>query len=115
MMSDSFMIRSSSPSSLTSVPDHLPNSTRSPALTSIGISLPLSSRPPGPTATISPSCGFSLAVSGMMMPPLVFSSASMRLHDHAVVQGTELGLGHGFLVGAPARFLIQEILDVISL
>ena len=28
MMSDSFMIRSSSPSSLTSVPDHLPNSTR---------------------------------------------------------------------------------------
>ncbi len=31
MMSDSFMIRSSSPSSFTSVPDHLPNSTRSPA------------------------------------------------------------------------------------
>jgi hypothetical protein len=28
MMSDSFMIRSSSPSILTSVPDHLPNSTR---------------------------------------------------------------------------------------
>ena len=47
MMSDSFMIRSSSPSSLTSVPDHLPNSTRSPTLTSIGISLPASSRPPG--------------------------------------------------------------------
>src|SRR5882724_3748249 len=38
MMSDSFMIRSSSPSSLTSVPDHLPNSTRSPTLMSIGIS-----------------------------------------------------------------------------
>ena len=32
MMSASFMIISSSPSSLTSVPDHLPNSTRSPAL-----------------------------------------------------------------------------------
>src|SRR6185437_11076097 len=79
MMSDSFMMRSSSPSILTSVPDHLPNSTRSPALTSIGMSLPASSRPPGPTATISPSCGFSLAVSGMMMPPLVFSSASIRL------------------------------------
>src|SRR4029077_6240454 len=79
MMSDSFMIRSSSPSSLTSVPDHLPNSTRSPALTPIGVSLPLSSRPPGPTATTSPSCGFSFAVSGMMMPPLVFSSASIRL------------------------------------
>ena len=40
MMSDSFMIRSSSPSSLISVPDHLPNSTRSPTLMSIGISLP---------------------------------------------------------------------------
>src|SRR6185369_2633984 len=78
MMSDSFMIRSSSPSSRTSVPDHLPNSTRSPALMSIGMSLPLSSRPPGPTATTSPSDGFSLAVSGMMMPPLVLFSASIR-------------------------------------
>src|SRR6266851_5566626 len=28
----------------------------------------------GPTATTSPSCGFSLAVSGMMIPPAVFSS-----------------------------------------
>ena len=36
MMSDSFMIRSSWPSILTSVPDHLPNSTRSPTLMSIG-------------------------------------------------------------------------------
>src|SRR6266851_6331386 len=79
MMSDSFMIRSSSPSSLTSVPDHLPNNTRSPTLRSIGISLPDSSRPPGPTAVISPCEGFSLALSGMMMPPLVFSSASIRL------------------------------------
>src|ERR1019366_9340424 len=59
MMSDSFMIRRSSPSSLTSVPDHLPNSTRSPILTSSGISLPASSRPPGPTPMISPWLGFS--------------------------------------------------------
>ena len=36
MMSLSFMISSSSPSILTSVPDHLPNSTRSPFLTSSG-------------------------------------------------------------------------------
>jgi len=50
----------------------------SPALTSSGTSLPLSSRAPGPTAMTSPSCGFSLAVSGMMMPPFVFSSPSMR-------------------------------------
>src|SRR5690606_35522682 len=74
MMSDSFMIRTSSPLSLTSVPDHLPNKTRSPALTSSGTSLPASSRAPEPTATTSPSCGFSLALSGMMIPPLVFSS-----------------------------------------
>ena len=33
---------------------------------------------PGPTAMTSPSCGFSLAVSGMMMPPFVLSSPSMR-------------------------------------
>ena len=43
------MIRRSSPSILTSVPDHLPNSTRSPFFRSIGMSLPFSSRPPGPT------------------------------------------------------------------
>src|SRR3712207_7894604 len=42
MMSDSFMIRRSSPSMRTSVPDHLPNSTRSPAFTSRAATLPLS-------------------------------------------------------------------------
>src|SRR6266850_1233764 len=92
MMSLSFMIRSSSPSSLTSVPDHLPNSTRSPTLRSIGISLPASSRPPGPTAVISPCDGFSLALSGMMMPPLVFSSASMRLTTTRSCSGRNLVL-----------------------
>src|SRR5205823_4226239 len=78
MMSDSFMMMRSSLSSLTSVPDHLPNSTRSPLLTSSGWILPSSPRAPGPTATTSPSIGFSFAVSGMMMPPVVFSSASTR-------------------------------------
>src|SRR5690242_14095946 len=61
-----------------SVPDHLPNNTRSPALRSMGMSLPASSRAPGPTATTSPSCGFSWAVSGIIMPPFVFSSPSRR-------------------------------------
>src|SRR5690606_3225008 len=78
MTSLSFMMRRSSPSSLISVPDHLPNRMRSPTLTSSSTSLPASSRAPGPTAMTSPSLGFSLAVSGMMMPPAVFSSASMR-------------------------------------
>src|SRR5262249_44452392 len=92
MMSDSFMIRSSSPSSLTSVPDHLPNSTRLPGFKSIGMSLPFSSRPPGPTAMTSPSCGFSLAVSGMMIPPLVFSSASIRRTTTRSCRGRNLVL-----------------------
>ena len=35
--------------------------------------------PPGPTAVTSPCCGFSWAVSGMIMPPAVFASASIRL------------------------------------
>src|SRR4029078_8780977 len=42
-MSLSFMMRSSSPSILTSVPDHLPNSTRSPGFTSRGWTFPFSS------------------------------------------------------------------------
>src|SRR5215212_5944743 len=78
MTSDSFMMRSSSPPSRTSVPDHLPNRMRSPAFTSSGRSSPLSFGVPGPTAITSPSCGFSLAVSGTMMPPAVLSSASTR-------------------------------------
>ena len=45
---------------------------------------------PGPTAMTSPSCGFSLAVSGMMMPPAVFSSAVDAADENAVVQGTEI-------------------------
>jgi hypothetical protein len=40
---------------------------------------------PGPTATTSPLCGFSLAVSGMMMPPVVFSSAGAGFHDYSVI------------------------------
>src|SRR5580692_4723955 len=58
MMSLSFMIKYSTPSILTSVPDHLPNSTRSPTLRSMGMIFPASSRPPGPTVITSPSEGF---------------------------------------------------------
>src|SRR5271165_1031792 len=106
MTSDSFMIISSSPSRRTSVPDHLPNSTRSPALRSSGCTLPSSPRAPGPTAMTSPSIGFSWAVSGMMIPPLVLASCSSRrittrscnglnfmkirpLHDRVVIRREE--------------------------
>ena len=52
--------------------------------------MPFSSRPPGPTAMISPSWGFSLAVSGMMIPPLVFSSPSRRLTTTRSCKGRKL-------------------------
>jgi hypothetical protein len=51
------------------------------------MTLPDSSRPPGPTATTWPCDGFSLAVSGMMMPPFDFSSASKRLTDKLDLAG----------------------------
>src|SRR6218665_1924153 len=53
--------------------------TLSPTATSSGTRLPLSSMRPGPTATTSPSCGFSLAVSGMTRPEAVTCSASTCL------------------------------------
>ena len=90
MMSDSFMIRRSSPSILTSVPDHLPNRTRSPALTSSGTQLAALVAGAGADGDrLRPACGFSLAVSGMMMPPLVFVFLDAS-NDDAVVQRTEL-------------------------
>src|SRR3546814_18429284 len=64
MMSDAFMISRSSPSSLNSVPDHFPNSPRSPALTSRPWTFPASSRAPGPRGGPSPSVGFYLPVYG---------------------------------------------------
>src|SRR5690348_13677485 len=77
--SSSRMTSSSSPSTLTSVPEYLPNSTLSPALTAIGRTLPSSWILPVPTATTSPLIGFSVAVSGMTMPPADLVSASRRL------------------------------------
>src|SRR5688500_4173968 len=50
--------------------------TLSPTATSSGTRLPLSSTRPGPIARTSPSCGFSLAVSGMTRPEAVVCSAS---------------------------------------
>src|SRR6266852_4056283 len=77
--SSSFMMRYSSPSSLTSLPEYLPKRTRSPALTSSGVFLPSSETLPLPTAMTLPSWGFSLALSGMMMPPRRAGSSSIRL------------------------------------
>ena len=62
-----------------SVPGHFPKENAIAGLDVEGVSLPFSSRPPRATAITLPSLGFSLTVSGMMMPPLVFSSPSRRL------------------------------------
>src|SRR4051812_8356193 len=51
--------------------------TTSPTFTSSGTRLPLSSMRPGPTAMTVPSCGFSLAVSGVTRPEAVVVSASL--------------------------------------
>ena len=95
MMSDSFMIRSSSPSSLTSVPDHLPNSTLSPVFTSIGMSLPdfvAAAWSDGDHLTLHRlflgGVGNDDAASG-----LLFSVET--LDDDTVMQGAKFRLGHG--------------------
>src|SRR5207253_7431544 len=76
--SSSRRIRCSSSSILISVPAYLPMRMRSPFLTSRGNCLPSSLILPFPTATTSASIGFSLAVSGMMMPPRRVSLSSTR-------------------------------------
>src|SRR5690606_33495950 len=78
-MSSSRTTRYSTPSSLTSVPEYLPNRTLSPTFTFGARRLPLSSALPSPTATTSPLIGFSVAESGITMPPADIFSSSMRL------------------------------------
>ena len=88
------MIRSSSPSIFTSVPDHLPNSTRSPALTSSGMQL--AALVAGARAD-----GDDLALLRLLLGGVGDDDAALgllfgldALDDDAVVQRTELGLGH---------------------
>src|SRR5437868_15390117 len=70
------LIRLFSSSILISVPPYFEISTLSPFFTVKSIFLPLSSIFPVPKATTFPSCGFSLAVSGMMIPPFFISCSS---------------------------------------
>src|SRR5579872_1622531 len=76
--SSSFIMRKSSPSILISVPEYFPNRMRSPSFTARGNSLPSSLVLPLPTEMTSPSCGLSLAESGMMMPPRLVPASSTR-------------------------------------
>ena len=86
------MIIKSSPSTVTSVPDHLPNRILSPFFTSRAVTLPSSDLVPLPTATTFPSEGFSFAVSGIIIPPGDFSSSSNLLTNTRSVSYTHLTL-----------------------
>src|SRR3972149_6706521 len=62
-----------------------------------------------PTATTRPSCGFSFALSGMMIPPLVFVSSSTRLSSILSCNGLT------FMVPPPLRNRIwDECLAAVS-
>src|SRR5699024_4773575 len=67
--SSSFRKTSSSPSILISWPAYLPNSTVSPSFNDIGRTSPFSRMRPLPAAMTLPRVGFSVALSGMTMPP----------------------------------------------
>jgi len=68
-MSSSRMMRYFSSSTFTSVPPYLEMRTLSPTLTVEGDDLAVVVLLAGAEAMTFASCGFSLAVSGMMMPP----------------------------------------------
>src|SRR5262245_28098703 len=104
MMSDSFHDQESSPSSLISVPNHLPNSTRLPGFRSIGISLAsrTDSNDPALLRLLIGSVGNDDAAFGFLL-------GVDAAHNHAVVQGTKLGLGHGLLAALAARFVARKV------
>jgi len=89
MMSLSFMISSSWPSSLTSVPATCRTGRGRRLEVGSGSACRLRRGHPGHGGDFALRGAFSLALSGMMMPPAVFSSASMRLTHNAVVKRTE--------------------------
>jgi hypothetical protein len=90
MMSLSFMISSSSPSILTSVPDHLPNSTTVANLDVEGDQLAGRHVRAGANSNDFALLRLFLCGVGMMMPPAVFVFGIDAANDDAVVQRTEL-------------------------
>src|SRR5438132_12556447 len=95
-MSSSRMIRYVSLSILISVPPYLEISTLSPFFTVKSTFLPLSSILPVPKATTFPSCGFSLAVSGIMIPPFFTSCSSSGCTSTRSPSGLTLTAAIGF-------------------
>src|SRR5262249_46573276 len=87
-------------------------STLSPFFTVKSTFFPLSSILPVPKATTFPSCGFSLAVSGMMIPPFFTSCSSSGCTSTRSPRGLTLTDAIGYFVyslvccyaGDPVRF-----------
>src|SRR3954451_18912894 len=116
------MIVYSVPSTFVSLPVYLPKRTRSPVLTSSGTIWPSSSLRPRPTATTSPSCGFSFAESGIKMPLRMLSSSSLLFtmmrsysgltfmgESPSCLPGRGICKGFGFYCGCfPARCFRQS-------
>ena len=86
-MSFSRRIRWSSASRVTSLPEYLPNRTRSPAWTSGYHQFTGFGHFPFADRDDLPSWGFSLAGSGMMIPPSVLSSSSIRFTNMLSLNG----------------------------
>src|SRR5690242_1179706 len=119
-MSSSRIIRNCSPSILISVPPYLEISTRSPFFTVKSTFFPLSSTLPVPRATTLPSCGFSLAVSGMMIPPFFTSCSSSGCTSTRSPRGLTLTVAisycyhsFGFLVAPRLRKLPEPSANVL--
>src|SRR5581483_5950771 len=97
-MSSSRMIRNMSPSILISVPPYFEISTLSPFFTVKSTFLPSSFTLPVPRATTLPSCGFSLAVSGIMIPPFFTSVSSSGCTSTRSPRGLTLTFAISYLV-----------------
>src|SRR5882672_3955179 len=108
--SSELRILNSFPSSLISVPPYLATSTRSPFFISKGTFLPLSSVLPVPRATIRLSMGFSLAVSGIIIPPFwssFSSTASTRIRSPMGLTFSFIICYFFFLIGHCSRSVLH--------
>src|SRR5438552_14878056 len=110
-------MRYSWPSSLTSLPEYLPKRIRSPSFTARGSFLPSSVTLPVPTAITLPSCGFSLAVSGIDRKSTrlnsshqIISYAVFCLNKKNDVEPPNVSQLHG-LVDAQSRPPGHELVD----
>src|SRR5450759_390468 len=112
-------MRSSSPSTVNSVPAYFEYRTRSPSFTSIFSRVPSSRVLPGPTDRMVPSCGFSLAVSGRTIPLLVTSSRGVGWMTTRSPRGLSFLLltvalaNAQFLLRAAGGCLPSLLLDVV--